>query len=181
MRAQETVTGVRNTGKEFGSPQRVIPCACGDNGAQGVCLKLEVFGIGPRAHLRPKTLCRFDRCRIAPAQRGETGKDHRTGDRVLLLARDMPFDVVGSLVTHDKGKLVLVTRIRDQGEREGDDRTPGLILGLVGVGGLAGTVIPVVLERIGVDPALASGAFVTTVTDIVGFFAFLGLAGVMLF
>ena len=31
-----------------------------------------------------------------------------------------------------------------------------------------------------VDPALASGAFVTTVTDIVGFFAFLGLAGVIL-
>lgn len=44
------------------------------------------------------------------------------------------------------------------------------------VAGLAGTVIPVVLEKLGVDPALASGAFVTTVTDVVGFFAFLGLA-----
>ena len=32
------------------------------------------------------------------------------------------------------------------------------------------------LEKLGVDPALASGAFVTTVTDVVGFFAFLGLA-----
>ncbi len=50
-----------------------------------------------------------------------------------------------------------------------------MIINLV-VAGLAGTVIPIVLERIGVDPALASGAFVTTVTDIVGFFAFLGLA-----
>lgn len=48
------------------------------------------------------------------------------------------------------------------------------------VAGLAGTAIPVVLEKIGVDPALASGAFVTTVTDVVGFFAFLGLAAVML-
>jgi magnesium transporter len=48
------------------------------------------------------------------------------------------------------------------------------------IAGLAGTMIPVVLERIGVDPALASGAFVTTVTDIVGFFAFLGLAAVWL-
>ncbi len=48
------------------------------------------------------------------------------------------------------------------------------------VAGLAGTVIPVVLERIGIDPALASGAFVTTVTDIVGFFAFLGLAAIIL-
>lgn len=48
------------------------------------------------------------------------------------------------------------------------------------VAGLAGTAIPVVLEKIGIDPALASGAFVTTVTDVVGFFAFLGLAAVML-
>jgi magnesium transporter len=48
------------------------------------------------------------------------------------------------------------------------------------VAGLAGTVIPVALERMGIDPALASGAFVTTVTDIVGFFAFLGLAAVLL-
>ena len=49
------------------------------------------------------------------------------------------------------------------------------------VAGLAGTVIPVALERVGVDPALASGAFVTTVTDVVGFFAFLGLAALWLF
>jgi magnesium transporter len=48
------------------------------------------------------------------------------------------------------------------------------------VAGLAGTAIPVILEKLGVDPALASGAFVTTVTDVVGFFAFLGLAAVML-
>ncbi len=48
------------------------------------------------------------------------------------------------------------------------------------VAGLAGTVIPVVLERVGIDPALASGAFVTTVTDVVGFFAFLGLAALWL-
>jgi len=48
------------------------------------------------------------------------------------------------------------------------------------VAGLAGTGIPILLERIGVDPALASGAFVTTVTDVVGFFAFLGLAAVVL-
>ncbi|MCR9127261.1 MAG: magnesium transporter [Rhodobacteraceae bacterium] len=54
-----------------------------------------------------------------------------------------------------------------------------MVINLV-VAGLAGTVIPVVLDKMGVDPALASGAFVTTVTDVVGFFAFLGLAGVVL-
>ena len=48
------------------------------------------------------------------------------------------------------------------------------------VAGLAGTVVPVILDRLKIDPALASGAFVTTVTDIVGFFAFLGLAAWLL-
>lgn len=54
-----------------------------------------------------------------------------------------------------------------------------MVVNLV-IAGLAGTMIPVVLEKLGVDPALASGAFVTTVTDIVGFFAFLGLAAIYL-
>lgn len=48
------------------------------------------------------------------------------------------------------------------------------------VAGLAGILVPVVLDRLRIDPALASGAFVTTVTDVVGFFAFLGLAVVIL-
>ncbi|MQQ07705.1 magnesium transporter [Epibacterium sp. SM1979] len=54
-----------------------------------------------------------------------------------------------------------------------------MVINLV-VAGLAGTVIPIILDRLNVDPALASGAFVTTVTDVVGFFAFLGLAAVVL-
>ncbi|MCB1407265.1 MAG: magnesium transporter, partial [Rhodobacteraceae bacterium] len=45
---------------------------------------------------------------------------------------------------------------------------------------LSGIVLPVILDKMNVDPALASGPFVTTVTDVVGFFAFLGLASVML-
>ncbi|MEM8740255.1 MAG: magnesium transporter [Pseudomonadota bacterium] len=48
------------------------------------------------------------------------------------------------------------------------------------VAGLAGILIPVGLDRLGADPALASGTFVTTVTDVVGFFAFLGLAAMIL-
>lgn len=54
-----------------------------------------------------------------------------------------------------------------------------MVINLV-VAGLAGTAIPIVLEKFGIDPALASGAFVTTVTDVVGFFAFLGLAAIVL-
>ncbi|MEO9897197.1 MAG: magnesium transporter [Paracoccaceae bacterium] len=54
-----------------------------------------------------------------------------------------------------------------------------MVVNLV-IAGFAGTVIPVMLERLGIDPALASGAFVTTVTDVVGFLAFLGLAALVL-
>lgn len=41
---------------------------------------------------------------------------------------------------------------------------------------LAGVLIPVLLDKIGVDPALAGGVLLTTVTDVVGFMTFLGLA-----
>ena len=45
---------------------------------------------------------------------------------------------------------------------------------------LAGILIPLGLDALGLDPAIASGVFVTTVTDVVGFFAFLGLAALWL-
>jgi magnesium transporter len=57
----------------------------------------------------------------------------------------------------------------------------GLVIGLAMVcvlaaAALGGIAIPLALIRLGVDPALASGPFVTTVTDVVGFFSFLGIA-----
>jgi len=61
----------------------------------------------------------------------------------------------------------------------------GLVIGLAMVinlvaGAVAGVTIPVLLDRSGIDPAVSSGTFVTTVTDVVGFFAFLGTATVLL-
>jgi magnesium transporter len=50
-----------------------------------------------------------------------------------------------------------------------------MILNLV-TAGLFGASIPLLLKKINVDPALAGGVVLTTVTDIVGFLAFLGLA-----
>jgi len=44
------------------------------------------------------------------------------------------------------------------------------------VAALGGILIPVVLERLRIDPAVASGPFVTTMTDVIGFFSFLGIA-----
>ena len=48
------------------------------------------------------------------------------------------------------------------------------------VAGLAGTLIPLGLERAGIDPAVAATVFLTTITDVVGFFVFLGLAALFL-
>lgn len=54
-----------------------------------------------------------------------------------------------------------------------------LVITLI-VAALAGVLVPLLLNRLGFDPALSSGTFVITMTDVIGFFAFLGLATVML-
>lgn len=61
----------------------------------------------------------------------------------------------------------------------------GVVIGLAMItnmliAGVAGAAIPIFLDRKGVDPALASSVFLTTVTDVVGFFVFLGLGAVIL-
>ncbi len=48
------------------------------------------------------------------------------------------------------------------------------------VAGAAGSLVPLGLQRAGIDPAIASSVFVTTLTDIIGFVAFLGLATIFL-
>ena len=48
------------------------------------------------------------------------------------------------------------------------------------VAAIAGASIPLLLRRLGADPALGGGVVLTTVTDVVGFFAFLGLATIFL-
>jgi magnesium transporter len=57
----------------------------------------------------------------------------------------------------------------------------GLVIGLamitvLAAAALGGIFIPLILIRLRVDPAVSSGPFVTTVTDVVGFFSFLGIA-----
>ena len=61
----------------------------------------------------------------------------------------------------------------------------GIVLGMAMicnqvVAALGGVLVPLTLERFGLDPALASGTFVTTLTDVMGFFAFLGFATLIL-
>jgi magnesium transporter len=61
----------------------------------------------------------------------------------------------------------------------------GLLLGIALIinlmcAAIAGASIPFVLDKLGVDPALAGGVILTTITDVVGFVAFLGLATIFL-
>jgi magnesium transporter len=67
----------------------------------------------------------------------------------------------------------------------GEGPTMGLVvflamLGNMMVAGFAGAFIPILLERMGIDPAVASSIFVTTFTDVCGFLLLLGLAGALL-
>ena len=61
----------------------------------------------------------------------------------------------------------------------------GVVIGLAMVAtliiaALAGVAVPLALDKAGIDPAISSGTFVTTITDVVGFFSFLGIATVLL-
>ena len=61
------------------------------------------------------------------------------------------------------------------------NQTLGIVIGVAMIvnmffAALSGILIPIALDRVEIDPAIASSVFVTTVTDVVGFFAFLGLA-----
>jgi magnesium transporter len=61
------------------------------------------------------------------------------------------------------------------------DMTVGVVIALAIVinlvaGAMAGTLLPMILKSVGIDPALAGSVLLTTITDVVGFFAFLGLA-----
>ena len=65
------------------------------------------------------------------------------------------------------------------------DPVLGLLFGFAMIvtlvaGVVAGVCIPLFLDKLGFDPAVSSGVFLTTVTDVVGFFSFLGLAALYL-
>ncbi|PPR44334.1 MAG: Magnesium transporter MgtE [Alphaproteobacteria bacterium MarineAlpha5_Bin11] len=66
-----------------------------------------------------------------------------------------------------------------------NDKMLGIIIALAMIinliiAGLAGTLIPITLNKLRIDPALASGVILTTITDVIGFLSFLGLASILL-
>jgi magnesium transporter len=95
----------------------------------------------------------------------ESGKSILSKEIVVGLNNGIITGIVAGLVAYLwKGSYVL-----------------GLVLGgamiiNVALAGVVATLVPLILKRMNVDPAIASGIFVTTFTDAVGFLSFLGLA-----
>lgn len=95
----------------------------------------------------------------------------------LLLYRELAIGVLNGILWAVVVAVVAGLWFRDAGL--GMVIGTAVIINLV-VAALSGAVIPLVLRRINVDPALAGGVVLTTVTDVVGFVAFLGLATLFL-
>ena len=100
------------------------------------------------------------------------------GDGKKALAKEMTLGMVNGLAI---GLIVGITSYIWKGSA-----ALGLVIGAAMIlnmimAGFAGVAIPFVLKAFRVDPALASSIFVTTVTDVAGFFFFLGLAALVVY
>jgi len=114
---------------------------------------------------------------LTVAVRGLATRDLTSANAWRVIRREALVGVVNGLVL--AVPLGLMTALIFGSFGIGGVIAAALIINLF-VAALSGVMIPLLLEKFGVDPALASGVFVTTVTDVVGFFAFLGLAAVVL-
>ncbi|MGD8207330.1 MAG: magnesium transporter [Thiohalocapsa sp.] len=104
---------------------------------------------------------------------GQVGK---TNTR-WLLSKEIAVGALNGLVWAAVVSLFAILWFRDL--QIGGIIALALVLNLLAAA-LAGVIIPIVLRRLRIDPALAGGVVLTTVTDVVGFLAFLGLATALL-
>jgi magnesium transporter len=94
-----------------------------------------------------------------------------------LIYKELMVGILNSLVWAVVVGLVAVAWFGDG--RLGVIVGVALVINLV-VAALSGAGIPLVLRKLSIDPALAGGVILTTITDVVGFFAFLGLGAIFL-
>jgi magnesium transporter len=114
---------------------------------------------------------------LAVAVRGLALGDVNARQRVHLITKEMMTGFSNGIVTGTIAAAIIYI--------SGGNPAIGLILGIsmminMVVAGIAGAVIPLTLRALKIDPAVASAVFVTTATDVFGFFTFLGLATVFL-
>jgi magnesium transporter len=94
-----------------------------------------------------------------------------------VLVRELLVSIVNSMLWALVVAVVAVAWFRDV--RLGFIIAAAMVINLVSAA-LSGVTIPLFFRKVGIDPALASGVMLTTVTDVVGFFSFLGLAALFL-
>jgi magnesium transporter len=107
------------------------------------------------------------------AVRALATKELTPANAMRIVGKELAVGVINGVVFAVLTGLVSWVWFRDPGI--------GIVIGAAMVinmvaAALAGIAIPLVLDRLKIDPAVSSGVFLTTVTDVVGFFAFLGLA-----
>lgn len=90
-----------------------------------------------------------------------------------LLNREMVVGVLNGILW--AGVIAVVATLWFQDINLGIIIAIAIVINLV-AGAIAGTLLPIILKSMGIDPALAGSVLLTTITDVVGFFAFLGLA-----
>ena len=124
---------------------------------------------------------------IVASMGGNAGTQTMTVTVRALATRDLDRHRVRRLITREmlvgvaNGAIFailigLVTAVRFQNIQLGAVIGLAMVINMIAAG-TAGILIPLGLDRLKIDPAIASSVFVTTVTDVIGFFAFLGLAG----
>lgn len=114
---------------------------------------------------------------LAVAVRAIASRDLTISNSVRVIWRELAAGVVNGLIFAVVMGLIAALWF--------DDWALGWVIAVsmvitLAAAGLAGILVPLGLRRAGADPAVASSVFVTTVTDVVGFFVFLGLGAMVL-
>ncbi len=104
-------------------------------------------------------------------------KELSATNALRIITKELAVSVINGLLLAVIVALVAIAWFHDPGL--GAVIAAAMVVNIIAAG-LSGILIPMALDRLGIDPAVASSVFVTTVTDVIGFFAFLGLAALFL-
>jgi magnesium transporter len=114
---------------------------------------------------------------LAVMVRGISQRQIGTGTAVQALKNEMGAGFANGLIN---GVIVAaVVLVLNHNAKVALVLALAMIINLV-VAGLFGTVVPLIMERLGKDPASSATIFITTATDVLGFLAFLGLGTLIL-
>lgn len=119
---------------------------------------------------------------MAVSLRAMTLGELKTGSEKLMMIKEALLGLLNGVLTGLTAAIGMYCYARYQGNPEAYTLAVVVILAMTGscvVSGLFGVIVPVLLKKLGFDPATASSIFLTTVTDVVSMGLLLGLASVM--